>query len=73
MGFNVGDRVSNDQGWHGKVEQVQPSVLQVLPDGTHHQTEILYWVRWKEREEHPEKIVQRQPVISHTKDQIHLA
>jgi hypothetical protein len=66
--LRVGDRVTNSKGWHGIIDRISKETA----SGNDYQTidGQYYWVFWVEREQHKEKLVRKQPICGHTRDQI---
>jgi hypothetical protein len=62
-GLRVGDRVTNDQSWDGEITKIEPG-FQFSEDG------LYYWVHWQEREHYQDKLVAKQPVCGHLRQQI---
>lgn len=63
VGLKVGDRVTNDQDWDGEITKIEPG-FSFSEDG------LYYSVYWQEREHHKEKLVAKQPVCGHLRQQI---
>lgn len=65
--FQPGDAVTNALGWFGtviKCETFEP--IDPTQDG------LYWWVYWRERQNHHEATVRRQPTLGHLTSQIKL-